>query len=133
MQFVRECCQQHNIEIQRVHVGFLSALKQYHWPGNIRELKNQIQRAVLFCENGELTACDLSPAILRQRNGVGNGHTESPMQWSLADRVARSEREIIEEALRANGHKRTATARALGISRVGLYKKMKRFGMLETT
>lgn len=133
MQFVDECCRQHAIDICRVHVDFLNALKTYQWPGNIRELKNHIQRAVLFCENGELTVRDLSPTIATQIPSRKNGKARSTGSWSLADRVARSEREMIEEALRANNYKRTATARALGISRVGLYKKMKRFGMLEAS
>jgi DNA-binding NtrC family response regulator len=129
MQFVLECCQQHGVQIRRVHRDFLHALKKYRWPGNIRELKNQVQRSVLFSENGELTIPDLSPAILKAQyeDDADSGENAS----SLADRVAHSEREILEDALRANGYKRTATAEALGISRVGLYKKMRKYGMLE--
>ena len=54
-----------------------------------------------------------------------------PAQFNLAAEVARNERQILEEALRANGCRQTATARFLGITGVGLYKKMRRFGMLD--
>ena len=99
---------------------------------NIRELKNHVRRAVLFCRNGELTPDDLSPAIVAaasrsSANGNGNGNGNG----TLSEKVATSEREILEDALRANNFKRTATAESLGISRVGLYKKMKKYSMLD--
>ena len=130
--FIDDCCKQHGVDIQRIHHDFVKVLKSYHWPGNIRELKNQIQRSVLFCENRELTVNDLSLKIREAtRNGVKGGPTHQPQ--TLADRVAFSEREILEEALRAHGYKRTVTAKTLGISRVGLYKKMRKLGMLEAS
>ena len=49
----------------------------------------------------------------------------------MAQQVAHSEREILEQALAAHGHNRTRTAAALGLSRVGLYKKLKRLGMMD--
>jgi transcriptional regulator with PAS, ATPase and Fis domain len=46
--------------------------------------------------------------------------------------VAENEIEILRRALHENGHNRTATAKALGLSRVGLYKKMKKYGMIQS-
>ena len=46
------------------------------------------------------------------------------------ERIASSEREILEQALRDNDYNRTSTAKSLGLSRVGLYKKMKKYGMI---
>jgi DNA-binding NtrC family response regulator len=129
MEFVRDCCRQHGIEIRRVDMNFLEALRRHHWPGNIRELKNHVQRAVLFCETGDLTADDLAPSV--RNSGNGEVRNEAATSCSLADRVARNEREMIEDALRMHNQRRAATARALGLSRVGLYKKMKRYGMLD--
>ena len=54
----------------------------------------------------------------------------APSAHSLADRMAVTEQDMLANALKANGYKRTATAEALGISRVGLYKKMKKYGLL---
>ncbi len=135
MGFVQEFSGQHEIEIRTVHEGFLDALKRYAWPGNIRELKNHIRRAVLFCENGELTMNDLSPAILRAQfceSAESPDAGVSRNSWTLSDRVAQSEKEMLQEALRAHDNNRTATAKALGLSRVGLYKKLRRLGILQS-
>ncbi|MHC4876855.1 MAG: sigma 54-interacting transcriptional regulator [Planctomycetota bacterium] len=134
MEFVRELTVEHNIQVDHVHRDFLDALRQYDWPGNLRELKNHVRRAVLFCEDGRLTVNDLSHKVINAQfqNGDRNGRQKDDC-WTLADRVADTERTMLLEALRANGNNRTKTARALGISRVGLYKKMRRLGMLEET
>ncbi len=135
MEFVAEFSAKHEIPIHAVHEDFLDALKRYPWPGNIRELKNHIRRAVLFCEDSQLTVNDLSPAIIRAQfresceqqtsGGSSNG-------WTLSDRVAQSEKEMLQEALRAHDNNRTATAKALGLSRVGLYKKLRRLGIVRS-
>jgi DNA-binding NtrC family response regulator len=125
--FAAEFAAEHGVTIRRVHPDFLAALKRYDWPGNIRELKNHLRRAVLFCRNGELTPLDLAPNVLR---AAERGESASANATTLSEKVALSEREILEQALRENGNKRTATAQSLGISRVGLYKKMKKYGMI---
>jgi DNA-binding NtrC family response regulator len=136
LDFIEGFCVDHGIEIRDVHPDFLACLRAYRWPGNVRELKNHIRRAVLFCRSGVLTPKDLSPQIHQGLSDQDETFvdTEKPdkvvaQQQTLVDQVAESEREILKEALRANNHNRTATARALGISRVGLYKKMRKYGM----
>lgn len=129
--FIAEFTTAHSIPIQKIHPEFLACLKNYHWPGNIRELKNHVRRAVLFCSNGELSPYDLAPNILRAgRQPTGQDPCVPKEPETLSEKVASSEQEILEQALQANDYKRTATAEALGISRVGLYKKMKKYGML---
>jgi len=131
--FVDEFSLTHKINIEHIHPGFLAALKNYDWPGNIRELKNHIRRAVLFCQNGELTVQDLALGLLKPKHPTGNAVAGGrPESATLSQRVAMNEQEMLEAALRANGYRRTATAQALGISRVGLYKKMRKYGMLGT-
>lgn len=131
LQFIDECCTEHGIRIDRVHIDFLDALKKHRWPGNVRELKNQVQRSVLFCDDRNLKVNDLSPVILRAQFDAIDEPAEDSEATSLADRVACNEQQILEEALRQNAYNRTATARSLGISRVGLYKKMRKYGMLD--
>lgn len=132
LQFIEECRRQHGVEIQGVDREFLDVLQRYPWPGNLREMKNHIQRAALFCEDGVLKVDDLSAAIRQPSNDdESSGKNAAPR--SLADHVARNERQILEEALRQHGYKRTATAKALGISRVGLYKKMRKYNLLDKT
>ena len=105
----------------------LDCLQAYHWPGNLRELKNQMQRAVLFSRDEELCHGDLTET-LRKASPSSSGSSLEPL--SLAERVAQIERRILEDELQKHNDCRTATARTLGISRVGLYKKMRRYGMM---
>ena len=129
----------HNIELKRIDPEFLSALRQYSWPGNIRELENVIRRAVLYCRDGVLAPTDL-PSGIRSATGNGkkNGHKatirndsqRSQTGRTLGERVHEVEHRIIEESLQRHNSHRTDTARELGISRVTLYNKMKKFGML---
>lgn len=127
LEFADEFCRAHQIVIRRIHRDFLQALRRHRWPGNLRELKNHIHRAVLYCEQEELTVRDLSASVIRSQFEPQESTAERG--WSLADRIARSERELLQQALKANGDNRTRTAKALGISRVGLYKKLRRLGL----
>ncbi|WP_417383599.1 sigma 54-interacting transcriptional regulator [Gimesia sp.] len=132
VQFIEECCEQHGIKITKIHRSVPEMLKQYHWPGNLRELKNQIQRAVLFSNQGELTSNEFSPNIIEQISNGSQERLHREMEsTSLADQVAISEKHLLQKSLSENGYRKTATAKALGISRVGLYKKMRKYGMLE--
>jgi len=107
-------------------------LQHYSWPGNLRELKNQIQRAVLFSNQGELTTGEFSPNILQETMSLSEYGFRTPQESStLADQVALNEKYLLQKSLSENGYRKTATAKALGISRVGLYKKMRKYGMLE--
>jgi DNA-binding NtrC family response regulator len=129
--FIDECCKTHGIEIHRIQRDFLEALKKYQWPGNVRELKNQIQRSVLFCEGHDLALENLSAVILKAQNEGGDNGEDQENGSSLADLVACNEQNILEDALEKNGNNRVATAQSLGISRVGLYKKMQKYGLIE--
>ncbi|MEX0715904.1 MAG: sigma-54 dependent transcriptional regulator [Planctomycetaceae bacterium] len=129
IQFVIDCCREQNMRIDTISRDFLQTLKDYHWPGNLRELKNQIQRAVLFSSDGRLTRTDLNSTVL---DGGSSPHLRRlPPESSLADRVAVTEQQILLQALRENDFNRTATARKLGLSRVGLYKKLRKHDLME--
>ncbi|MBI1346603.1 AAA domain-containing protein [bacterium] len=135
LQFIEESCVEHQIEINQVDREFLRVLQGYHWPGNLRELRNHMRRAVLFSEDRRLTVRDLSPKLFATRAEPQREHSAtiissvSPPDL-MVQQLARSEREILEQALAAHDHNRTRTAQALGISRVGLYKKLKRLGLM---
>ncbi len=135
LQFIDECCEEHAIPVEGIERGLLSALKRYRWPGNLRELKNHMRRLVLFCEDRVLRKRDLSPKVLGADAIDTEAHREpaTPVRVTMAQQVAHSEREILEQALAAHGHNRTRTAAALGLSRVGLYKKLKRLGLMGAT
>jgi Nif-specific regulatory protein len=101
-------------------------LQSYAWPGNVRELENEMQRAVALAEAGEtITPSRLSArllGILESASVAGDGE-------SLRTALGRVEAWLLRRALDANGGRRAATARRLGLTREGLYKKMRRLGI----
>ena len=106
----------------------MSALQNFHWPGNIRQLENVIQQAVLVSSGPVLMADHLPPqvkehAVLSSGNGPLSPDT-------LAGNREQSERTLIQRALHSNQYSRASAAKALGISRVTLYKKMKKYGLM---
>lgn len=135
--FVAEQSVKHGVAIDRIDESLFTALLRYPWPGNVRELEHVIQRAVIYCRDGVLSAHHMPAHIVMGVAGPGNEGlpindrfmTGESASSSLNQQVAFSEREIIEQALFKNNHSRTNTARSLGISRVTLYNKMKKYGM----
>ena len=134
-QFIHKFQEKHEIAIGRIDDSLLEALVGYPWPGNVRELENVIQRAVIYCRDGKLTAQQLPAHILSGAVGPTNdpsirleGSSRMTDQ-SLSGQVALTEKEIIEQALFQNNYSKTKTAQALGISRVTLYNKLKKYKM----
>lgn len=135
--FIHEQSLKHNVRIEQIDDSLFAALHRYPWPGNVRELEHVIQRAVIYCRQGILTAEQLPSHVVMCVAGPSNeGHAvvtqhspEFDTRSSLGRQVAFSEREIIEQALFKHNYSRTGTAKSLGISRVTLYNKMKKYGM----
>ena len=101
-------------------------LQQYHWPGNVRELVNVVERAVVLCKEDVISGIDL-PDALRRENPVHSVTGQSGIAGSLKSSLVAPERQIILDALEANGWNRQKTADMLGINRTTLYKKMKKY------
>jgi DNA-binding NtrC family response regulator len=98
-----------------------SSLVRYPWPGNIRELRNAMERAVLL-SGGELILPDHLPARVR-----ATAESASPTLPLDLERLGEIERQAILQALRNHEFNRTETAKALGISRRALLYKLQRF------
>ncbi len=98
----------------------MTALLNYSFPGNIRELENIIERAVVFCEGPTITSSDL-PLFLKEKK------EEELVQegLSLMDKVKHLEVKEIKKALLDNGSIKSRAARALGITERMLSYKMK--------
>ena len=103
----------------------LAALENYSWPGNIRELQNVVERAVLLGKGDVITAADLP------RDVSGGQSLSLPRVGSmtLKEALEEPERQIILDVLESNGWNRNATADSLGVNRTTLYKKMKKLGL----
>jgi transcriptional regulator with GAF, ATPase, and Fis domain len=109
-----------------VEPAALARLAGYRWPGNVRELENEIQRAAAFA-GPRITVGDLSPHVAAGTEG--GLAAEGPDSLLLRPRIERLERTLIREALAQNGGNQTRAAEALGLSRFGLQKKLRRYGI----
>ncbi len=108
--------------------GFLpktmDTLIRYDWPGNIRELENTVERAILLCRSEYIMPEDLPLAVQGAQNGV-QPMVSVPPGMPLKE----VEREVILQTLGETGGNRTQTARVLGISRKTLQNKIKEYGI----
>jgi len=102
-------------------------LEAYHWPGNVRELENEIQRVLALAEPGAaLTPAHFSQRVFELERSVDT--TVRPGE-TLRESLQRIEALLIQRALDAHDGRRAQTARNLGITREGLWRKMRRHGI----
>lgn len=99
----------------------VEALNQYAWPGNIRELRNVLERAVLLAGGGPLTRKDIPFNPLPE----AASHTPQPGDLTLEE----MEKRFVEQVLREEGGRVESAARRLGIPRSSLYNKLKRWNV----
>jgi len=105
----------------RVPDELFDRLAAYPWPGNVRELENALETLVALSRDGELDL-SLLPATAEAKPEGASG-------MALRARVEAYERGLVLEALRAAGGSRTDAARMLGISRVTLHDKLRKYGV----
>jgi DNA-binding NtrC family response regulator len=118
-----------NKELFDISPQALDALETFPWPGNIRQMENFIQQAVLVSNGSELLVEHLPQQVREYRPAQVAVTTRAPAD-SLTHSREQVERNIIQRTLMINGYSRVHTANALGISRVTLYKKMKKYGLM---
>jgi Nif-specific regulatory protein len=105
----------------------MELLQAYDWPGNVRELQNEVQRLVIQIESGGFVTPELLSPRIRQIEGVID--RVKPTKGTLKEMMDQLERWLLIEALREHDNNKTAAARALGITREGLHKKLRAFGL----
>jgi two-component system nitrogen regulation response regulator NtrX len=96
-------------------------LEEYHWPGNVREMRNLMERAVVLVKGDVVTAAELNPWL--------ESPPEEGEDAGLKGRVARSEIDSIRRALDAADWNVTQAAAGLGIDRTNLHRKMRKYGI----
>jgi len=106
----------------------LEALQSYAWPGNIRELRNVIERVLLFAEDNVVTAGTVRTA-LPAATSAGSSNLQIPSTGTLAERSERFERQAILDEMKRQNYHITNTAKALGLERSHLYKKCQQLGI----
>jgi DNA-binding NtrC family response regulator len=116
----------------------IAALLLYDWPGNIRQLANEIRRVIAMASDGQtLTAMDLAPEITKQwvNRSTSVPEPSAPaiqirLDQSLSAARAELEQRFIEHALNSVGGRVTDAAEVLGLSRKGLFLKRRRSGLI---
>jgi DNA-binding NtrC family response regulator len=117
--FLRRSAARYRKPVQQFHPDAMKALLGYGWPGNVRELDHTIERAVLLATGDTVRPADLS---LR---GPGEGGAGRLEDMSLED----VEKLLIQKALSRHGGNVSLAAKALGLSRSALYRRLERYGL----
>jgi len=109
----------------------IAALQQYPWPGNIRELRNAVERLMLLATSNEVTGETVAIALPASAGESALAATglSSAASGPLADRVRAFEKQTILAELKRNHNQISNTARALGLERSHLYKKAEQVGI----
>lgn len=130
--FVGKLKKNSRYDIEGVDKSVYVAMKQYDWPGNVRELRNAVERLASLNVKGMLVSEYLPEEIVEGlRNGV-SGPVKEPVvdnSLSLKDNLNVFERRIIIRALEASDGDKARAAEILGISRAGMYQKLKEHGL----
>jgi DNA-binding NtrC family response regulator len=123
--FLKRFAAQANRGVHGFKPDAVERLTAYDWPGNIRQLQNEIQRAVLLCEGGEVAAADLSITNVRTGIAMPAGMEQDP-NFTLLESV---ERNAILQTLKATAGNKVEAAKLLGVGRQTLYNKIKAYGI----
>jgi len=131
--FTASAADRHKKRIRGITPDAFAALAAYDWPGNVRQLQNEIERAVVLSPDAsELTASVLSADVRGRATSVPSEDSgREPTNADLRDARAAFEARFIAEQLRLHDGNVSRTAAAMGISRVMLQKKMKDYGLRE--
>jgi DNA-binding NtrC family response regulator len=118
--FLKRFAAQANHVINGFTPAAIERITAFDWPGNVRQLQNEVQRAVLLNEGNEVDVADLSITNAK----VGSADTDT--SFTLLEGV---ERNAIIQTLKETGGNKLETAKRLGIGRQTLYNKIKAYGI----
>lgn len=126
--FIRKHNRALNLDIQGISHEAMSILSSSDWPGNVRDLENAVQSAMILCTGSTILPEHL-PARLKGYDQTDPLAAPKAEGGGIREMNAQMEKELILEALKKHGYNRTLTADALHISRKTLFNKMKRYGL----
>jgi transcriptional regulator with PAS, ATPase and Fis domain len=123
--FFDEVCRRYNKTVSGISNDLLTLFERFSWPGNVRQLRREIERLVALTPEGQhLTPDRCSPELLASASAPRAPQADD---LSLPNRVRDLELELIQDALERTGGNRVRAAELLGITRQGLHKKLKRY------
>jgi transcriptional regulator with GAF, ATPase, and Fis domain len=111
--------------LPRLEPSAMDLLTAYDWPGNVRELRNEVRRVIALSDGGPITPEHLSPRILAYRPPDPDRAAARGLRPVVED----LERRLLRAALLRHGWNKSRAAQELGLSRLGLRKKMERYGL----
>lgn len=123
--FISDVCLNENMEINAIDEKIYYILSSYDWPGNIRELRNVIQRMVVLSHRGNLTSSNIPKYILEN---IENHHGYG--QYDLEYKREKLEKALIKEVLELTGGNKQKAAEILKIKRTTLYYKLKQYNLI---
>jgi len=121
--FLEKFSREHGKSIKRISTPAIDMLVSYHWPGNVREMENALERAVLMCEGQVIHAHHLPPSL---QTAEASG---TVTRVSLADAVIAYEKDLIQDALKTTRGNRAKAARLLDATERILNYKIKKYAI----
>jgi DNA-binding NtrC family response regulator len=121
--FLKEFAKEHGKPVNDFHPRALQALMNYQWPGNVRQLRSEVERAVVLCQKDKIELTNLSPTL---RSG-GSLSVESDFRSLLSQEgvtMQEAEKQLLVRALKEANGNRTLAAKKIGMSRRTLHRKL---------
>jgi DNA-binding NtrC family response regulator len=122
--FIREVNERNQRSVVGIEDDALQAIRSYHWPGNLRELRNVIERSVIVAKGSRIRKEDLPPPVLSPQ---ARSKPEASVEFPVGTTVDEAERSLILKTLDATGQNKTKAAEILGISLKTLHNKLKKY------
>jgi DNA-binding NtrC family response regulator len=132
--FLQEICEEYGVPMKKFNAAAINALQNYQWTGNIRELRNMVERLIILSEK-EITEQDvvMNSGANRKNMGIGIDSTPSTNNFeqykSYQDFKDEVEKEYILHKLKKNSWNVTKTAEEMEIQRSHLYNKIEKYGL----
>jgi DNA-binding NtrC family response regulator len=122
--FIREVNERNQRSVVGIEDDAREALRSYHWPGNLRELRNVIERSVIVAKGSRIRKEDLPTPVLSPQ---ARSKPEAAVEFPVGTTVDEAERSLILKTLDATGQNKTKAAEILGISLKTLHNKLKKY------
>ncbi|MFQ5709736.1 MAG: sigma-54-dependent transcriptional regulator [bacterium] len=128
--FLKKSCQERGKDLA-LTASVMDVFLQYDWPGNIRELENVVEQLAVLATDLEITVRDLPNQFRKFSGEVDSNFEEEKLKLAeaRAELVRSFEKRFIEEALRKHSWNISRTAKAIGVSREGLHRMIRRYGL----
>ena len=130
--FVEKYCKQNELPAKQLNEDTLRVLNNYNWRGNVRELENVIERAVLLSGESEIKPENLliNPVSVSKNKAASSAENKAEtIEWKVGQSLTEVERQVIEKTLATHGGDTKKTAKALGITPSALAKKISQLNL----